>query len=203
MAAVCSKPELATRDASCLWSSAAIDSISRRHSAILPCGCDSAGSIRMPMICFRRVLSLTLVLLSLCSGTPLPVCRCSNGDIRLFCPMRVHGSGKSECADCCSETACCCGKLADSSPIRTTDADDLAQFGSASACGCSSLTLQPANRILANKVCVPGPLQFDQLLPSSSEARLSEGSSQGTIESVPPHNLPPPDLLVLFQRWLI
>ena len=161
------------------------------------------------MTVLRQLMILAMVPLTLWSGTPQVACRCSTGEIRLFCPKLNQTLVAEDSASCCaSKTAgghSCCG-TANSAKCLASTSDGSGDPGAtccSSGCACSRIVLPSDLVPVQTKAQVPEIVRCDWAVVSRclraqipSETRVDLSS----VETVP---RVPDDLIILCERWLI
>ncbi len=160
------------------------------------------------MTFFRRVMIPAMVLLTAWSGTPHMACRCSSGEVRLFCARMNQQARQRDSATCdstsgCGERKSCCG--GSGGACCGSPATGSSQQGSeccATGCSCTPIYFPAEAGPTLKKVVLPELIQFDLAAISVMEIRLPritcvDLSTLGFDQRVPD------DLIVLCERWLI
>lgn len=155
----------------------------------------------------RFALTWSLILLTVIAGGVRPGCIRADGSLCLLCPklMATHASVPSAdpapASGTCSSKSCCCEHAA--APIRSKSITASEMAGSACD-GCDCFAVQTVTPAIVQKVddptsrfnCDVTPVMFAnvELVLLRESSFLCEGT----------HRVgPPPDLIVLLQRWLI
>ena len=155
----------------------------------------------------RSVMTWGLMLLTVIVGGVRPSCISANGTLCLLCPKLLAVSAVSSSAESsatvgsCSSHSCCCEQTATPTRSELTAAGEMA----GSPCdGCDCLTVPAVTPATVQKVDDPtSRLDFDvaPAMFANAELSLSRKSSRLTGST---HRVgSPPDLFVLYQRWLI
>lgn len=155
----------------------------------------------------RIALTWSLMLLAVIAGGVRPSCIRADGSLCLLCPklMAPHTSLPSAepapSSGSCSSKSCCCEHAA--APTRSKSIATSETTGSACE-GCDCFAVQSVAPATVQKVDDPtSRLDFDAApaVLATVKLMLSRESScwRGDTHRVGP----PPDLIVLLQRWLI
>lgn len=154
------------------------------------------------MTFFQRVMILALVPLTIWSGSPHLACRCSNGEIRLFCPRLTlqtsQRDSKCSLASDASEYKLCCGGVA---CCGSTSNQEKAEC-CASGCRCTPILVQVHAGPTLKKVVVPELIQFELATTRVMEIRLPR-VARVDLSILDVDQRVPDDLIVLCERWLI
>ena len=167
------------------------------------------------MFFLRQLMILAMVPLTVWSGMPHQACRCSNGEIRLFCP-RLNQSqaaadpSKSDSTSCCTQSKVegrksCCGGSRGVACCGSHDGDG-SQKGAqccAAGCQCTAVYVSPENSSVAKNVSVPDLTQFGLLAIPASAIRLPRFAPVELSIRIDTGPRVPDDLIVLYERWLI
>lgn len=160
-----------------------------------------ARARQLPRIAF----TWGLMLLAVIAGGVRPSCICSDGSLCVLCPKLKAGQAVSPSTEAiapnsfCSSKSCCNEHAA--TPVRS----DATKMSCSPCDGCDCFAVPWAVAATAQKVHPPES-HLDSDVASAMLAtfvlRLSQQSSllTGSTHRVGP---PPPDLIVLYQRWLI
>lgn len=150
---------------------------------------------------FQRVMVLALVPLTLWGGTPHLACRCSNGEIRLFCPRltlqtnqrdsKACSTAQTGCKSCCGHATCCGSNSEPDQPECC-----------ASGCRCTPVLVQTDAGPALKKVVLPELIQLDLATMPVVEIRLPR-VKQMDLSILDVDQRVPDDLIVLCERWLI
>ena len=167
------------------------------------------------MFLLRQLLILAMVPLTMWSGMPHQACRCSNGEIRLFCPRLNQSQAaadqpKSDSTLCCASSKVeswksCCGGSQGAACCGSHDSEG-SQKGAqccAAGCKCTAIYIAPDGSSVAKNVSVPELAQIALLaipVPAICLPRFAPVDLSVQIDTGP---RVPDDLIVLFERWLI
>lgn len=171
------------------------------------------------MILLRQLMILALVPVTAWSGMPHVACRCSNGEVHLFCPRLNEAQAATEptaarqkladSSSCCkspknasSKSGCgsteggtCCGS-------QSSGSNDQGAGCCAAGCHCTAVYISFETGPTLKKVSVPELTQFVLAAAPVSVIRLPRVTrvDLGSAETAP---RVPDDLIVLYERWLI
>ncbi len=161
------------------------------------------------MTVLRQLMILAMVPLTLWSGTPQIACRCSTGEIRLFCSKLNQAQFADASGSCCASKAAgghiCCGtaKAAKCSACPSETSRESGSTCCSSGCTCSRIVLSSELILVPTKAQAPDLVLCDWAvvsaflpiqIPRMTRVDLSR------IGSVP---RVPDDIIVLCERWLI
>ena len=167
------------------------------------------------MFLLRQLLILAMVPLTMWSGMPHQACRCSNGEIHLFCPRLNQSQAaadqpKSDSTSCCTSPkvegrkSCCGGSQGVT--CCGSHAGDGRQNGvqcCAAECNCTAVYVSPENSSVAKNVSVSELTQFGLVAIPVSAIRLPRFALADLSVQIDTRPRVPDDLFVLFERWLI
>ena len=166
-----------------------------------------ADGRRFKMFFLRQLLILAMVPLTLWSGMPHQACRCSNGEIHLFCPRLNPSQAAAEPAGCVSPSCCTSSK---GEGRKSCCGDSQNSHGSqdgakccAAGCKCTAVYLAPEGSSVAKNVDVPKLTQFGLVAISASAIRLPRFAPADLSVRIDTGPRVPDDLIVLYERWLI
>lgn len=149
------------------------------------------------MFYFRKLAVITLALLTAWNAAPHLACRCSNGDIKYFCPKL----GQSVCEatapapkSCCggssqSSCGCCASKTSSEKPVECCSA----------GCHCTPVVVSSATAPIVKKVQAVAPTQLVAVVTVVWMPAFTRPVQ--TFQQVDP--LVPDDIIVRCERWLI
>jgi len=144
-----------------------------------------------------------LILLTVIVGGVRPSCICADGTLCLLCPklMATPSAEPGTTTGSCSSMSCCCERGSTPAQSKLTSVCELA----GSTCdGRDCLTIQAASPVIVQANNDPTSHLDSNVvpaMPASVELLLSRESHSSTGSTY--QCGPPPDLIVLFQRWLI
>lgn len=157
---------------------------------------------------------LALVPLTAWSGMPHVACRCSNGEVHLFCPRLNESSAKTEQAVTGPESGCqsagqtdhksCCASTAGGTRCgsQVNGSGEQGESCCAAGCRCTAVCLASEISSTVKKISSPEPTQFHWVsvpMAVSDRSRVTH-VDLGSIDAAP---RVPDDLIVLCERWLI
>lgn len=156
------------------------------------------------MTVLRQLMILALVPVTAWSGTPHVACRCSSGEVRLFCPKLYDSASRSMShAGCCStagQISCCvtggCCESGKKSPHQTEPSC------CADTCHCTPVILA-ADASTKPKVENLPDIQQVEFLPITVCVICQPLVTRVDLSGIDPIPLVPDDLVVLTGRWLI
>ena len=170
------------------------------------------------MILLRQLMILALVPITAWSGMPHVACRCSNGEVKLFCSrlnegQSVHqptaaGQTPADSSYCClskqADHKSCCARASGGSCCGSRGIDSNHQGASccAAGCHCTAVYVPSETGPTLKKVSMPELTEFMlaavpvPVIHLPRVVRVDLGSTE-TGPRVPD------DLIVLFERWLI
>lgn len=156
-----------------------------------------------------------MVPLTLWSGMPHQACRCSNGEIHLFCPRLNQSQAATDSADSASPFCCtssmaegrtsCCGGSQGATCCGSQDSDG-SQNGAqccAAGCKCTAVYLAPEGSFVAKNISIPELPQFGLMVIPASAIRLPRFAPVDLSVQIDTGPRVPDDLIVLYERWLI
>lgn len=159
------------------------------------------------MALLRQFLILALVPITAWAGMPHLACRCSNGEVRLFC-SRMGQQSKDHARGACSSSSsperksCCRGNAAACCGSSTGAVNRQGSECCVSGCRCTPVYLEGDASTTLKKVVLPEVVQWD--LPQVSITQIQRPRivrvDLGTLKFEP---RVPDDLIVLCERWLI
>ena len=163
------------------------------------------------MSLFRLLTILILLPVTVVSGMPLVGCRCSNGEVRLFCPkLRAEQSRKASGEIACCETqkpaaqkSCCTGNQSTSCcGSKSSKSPSEGESCCADGCHCTPVLLIAEVGPKLTKACVPDVFQHVLANIAATEGILVRVARVeiSRVESKPDV---PIDRIVLFERFLI
>ena len=144
---------------------------------------------------------LALVPLTLWGGSPHLACRCSTGEIRLFCPRLTLQTSERDSKACaaidsgrksCCGYASCCGSKSGQEKLECC----------ARGCKCTPVLLQADGGPTLKKVVAPELIQLDLAMIPVIEIRLPR-VTRVDLRILYVDQRVPDDLIVLWERWLI
>ncbi|MDB5347414.1 MAG: hypothetical protein JWP89_5791 [Schlesneria sp.] len=160
------------------------------------------------MALLRQFLILALVPITAWGGMPHLACRCSSGEVRVFCSRMGQQSKDRVQVACSSDSSsrerkpCCRGNGALCCTSSTSSSGLQGSECCASGCRCTPVYLQGDAGTTLKKVALPELVQLD--LPATSIAQIQLPRivkvDLGTLRFQP---RVPDDLIVLCERWLI
>lgn len=154
----------------------------------------------------RIAMTWGLMFLTVIAGGIRPSCICADGTLCVLCPKLMAAPAVSPSTEpsatngSCSSKSCCCEHAATPTHSDTTAVCEMA--GSpCDGCDCLAVpaalaTVQKAENPASHLNCNVAPVMF-----ATAEIMLSRESSCSRGDT--PRVGSPPDLIVLFQRWLI
>ena len=155
----------------------------------------------------RIVMTWGLMLLTVIAGGVRPSCICADGTLCVFCPKLIasHASlpstEPSATIGPCLSKSCCCGHAAVPTQSESTT---VCEWTGSTCDGCDCLASQSAAPATVQTVEDPVSRLDRDVVPAllaNAELALSRESFRSMKGT---HRVgPPPDLIVLFQRWLI
>lgn len=157
------------------------------------------------MAFLRLMMILALVPMTAWSGMPQIACRCSSGEIRLFCP-KLRQSASLMNSGCCSsgeQQASCCATHSAGGCCGSDKKDrdqDPAVCGD--TCHCTPVILAADASIKPKFENLPDVQQVE-FLPLAVCAICEPLAARVDMSGVDPIPLVPDDLVVLTGRWLI
>ncbi|MDB5347357.1 MAG: hypothetical protein JWP89_5734 [Schlesneria sp.] len=160
------------------------------------------------MTFLKQLLILAFVPLTAWSGMPHLACRCSNGEVRLFCPrMNLQTNKQSSCGSVAdrSEQKSCCGRnngACCSSSSSGKGSSSQRPECCVTGCRCTPVYLANETGPTLKKVVLPELVQLDFIAASITEFRQPRivRVDLGTLKI---DRRVPDDLIVLCERWLI
>ncbi len=160
------------------------------------------------MTFLRPLMILALVPLMAWSGMPHVACRCSTGEVRLFCPKMYQSASPSKsqasCGSADSQQASCCGASVASGCRGSGKKSQNQKQPSccADTCHCTPVILA-ADTGLKPKIEILPDLQQIELLPITVCTLSQPHAAHVDLSGIDPIPLVPDDLVVLTGRWLI
>lgn len=156
----------------------------------------------LKMSFFQRVMILALVPLTIWSGSPHLACRCSTGEVRLFCSRLTLQTSQRNSNPClapdASEHRSCCGGAACCGSTSNHEKSECC----ASGCRCTPVLVQADAGPTLKKVVVPELIQLDLATMPVMEIRLPRVTRMD-LSILDVDQRVPDDLIVLCERWLI
>ena len=162
--------------------------------------------IRVPQLP-RIVITWGLMLLTVVAGGVRPSCICADGTLCLICPKLMAASAVSPASGpgatngSCSSKSCC--REYASKPARPISSSGC-EFVGSTCDGRDCLTIQAAPPVILQSSDDPTSRLNCGVVPAmlaNAELSLSRESARPTGST---HRVdPPPDLIVLLQRWRI
>jgi len=160
------------------------------------------------MTFLRQLMILALVPLTAWSGSPHVACRCSTGEIRLFCSRMSqaaspsNSNGGSSSAD--SQQTSCCGARVANGCCGSGKKSQKQQPSSccADTCHCTPVILAADTGLKPNIEILPD-LQQIELLPLIVCTMSQPHAARVDLCDIDPIPLVPDDLIVLTGHWLI
>lgn len=153
----------------------------------------------------RIALTWGLMLLAVIAGVVRPTCICSDGSLCFLCPKLMPAQAVSPSAEAvapngsCSSKSCCCEHA--TTPVRS----DATQLSESPCDGCDCYAVPAAVAVTVQKVEAPENQLDNDVAPALFPTVVLELSHQSSLLAGSTHRVgpPPPDLIVLYQRWLI
>jgi hypothetical protein len=174
-----------------------------------------ADGRRFKMFLLRQLLILAMVPLTMWSGMPHQACRCSNGEVHLFCPRLNQSQAAKDVAEsappsCCASSKvegqefCCSGSQGTACcGSHTGDGSQKGAQCCAAGCKCTAIYVAPENSSIAKNVSVPDLTQFGLLAIPAPAIRLPRIAPVELSIRIDTGPRVPDDLIVLYERWLI
>lgn len=160
------------------------------------------------MSILQRLLILAIVPLAAWNGMPHVACRCSNGEIRLFCSQmnqqaKPRKAGATECISNSSERKSCChGGEGTCCSVPPADSSERKTECCAAGCQCTPICIQTDTSTLHKKIDLPDVIDFNLAVTPSIEVQLPR-LPRVNCDSMGIDDRVPDDLIVLCERWLI
>lgn len=161
------------------------------------------------MTVLRQLMILAMVALTLWSGTPHAACRCSTGEIRLFCPRLNQTPVADASTSCCAPQATggqtCCGtnKSAKCSACPNAPSCDSGSNCCSLGCACSRIVVSSELIPVPTKAQAPEFFRCDWAVVSGFLRNQIPRVTRVDLSSVETVPRVPDDLIVLCERWLI
>lgn len=158
------------------------------------------------MIFLRQLLAFALVPLTAWSGMPHVACRCSTGEIRLFCSRMgqsvPHSQSNASCCSAGSQKHSCCGANVIGGSCGSGKKSQQKSSCCAETCHCTPVILE-AGTGLKPKAEVLSDVQQVELLPITVCTMSQPHAARVDLSGIDPIPLVPDDLVVLTGHWLI
>lgn len=160
------------------------------------------------MIFLRQLMILALVPLTAWSGTPHVACRCSTGEVRLFCPKMYQSAAsitsQASCGSADSQQTSCCGMRVANGCCGSGKRSHHQKQSSccADTCRCTPVILA-ADDSLKPKIDILPDLQQFELLPIIVCTLSQPQTTRVDLSGIDTVTRVPDDLIVLTGHWLI
>lgn len=158
---------------------------------------------------FRLLLVLALMPVTAYSGLPHIACRCSNGDLHLYCPKltRATQSCRSQsssansaqkatrsCCHCASQETLACDKADEPQGCEATCCQG--------SCQCTAVALADDAGPVPVKVLVPEVVQAVlEFVPFLNIQELNDSCRASLVADIEPHSAV--DIVIVYERILI
>lgn len=161
------------------------------------------------MFLLRQLMILALMPLAVWNGMPHVACRCSNGEVRLYCP-RLNQSQTVADSPACGNSSngethkSCCG-AAQGKKCCGSQGSGTSHQGAeccAAGCRCTAVYIQSDVGPVLKVVSVPEWTQFALAVVPMSVVHFPR-VTQVDLSSIDTNPRVPDDLIVLYERWLI
>ena len=162
------------------------------------------------MIFLRQLMILALMPLAVWNGMPHVACRCSNGEVRLYCPKLNQSPTVSDSPVCGNSShiavyQSCCG-TAQGTKCCGSQGRETSHQGTecrAAGCRCTAIYLQSDVGPVLKVLSVSEWTQFASAVVPMSVVHFPRETRRVHLSSIDSGPRVPDDLIVLFERWLI